>query len=124
MMNELKPEDVMRALECWANGKPCQEECSILDHEEGASCLKLTARSALALLREKDAEIERLRGHLTQLKDRYDICKQNVTIARAEAITEFADRLKARNEKRDGLSFKVVSFDTIDQIAKEMKVKQ
>jgi hypothetical protein len=56
-MNELKPEYVMRALECWASGNPCQEECPILEHEEGASCLKLTIRSALTLLREKDAEI-------------------------------------------------------------------
>lgn len=41
--------------------------------------------------------------------------------ARAEAIDEFVARLKANRERRGDLSFTVVSFDTIDKIAKEMK---
>lgn len=65
-MNELKTEDVMRALECWSSGKPCQEDCPILEHEEGASCVKLTTRNALALLREKDARIEELEAELKE----------------------------------------------------------
>ena len=121
-MNELKPEDVMRALECWASGKPCQEECSILEHEEGASCFKLTARSALALLREKDAEIERL----TKERDRAQaICVEmgklnqaEIAIARTDAITEFAERLKER--MRQVYPADIYDSD-IDQIANELK---
>ena len=39
---------------------------------------------------------------------------------RAKTVRKMQERLKANKVKRDGLSFKVVDFDTIDQIAKEM----
>ena len=142
-MNELKPEDVMKALECWASGNPCQEECSILEHERGASCVRLTAGSALALLREKDAtlemcaetierqdkelaqkdaEIERLTAYNanlicanTDITNRHkDYVEDAERIARAEAITEFAERLKENFE----LSYIIF---LIDKTAKEMK---
>lgn len=56
-MNEMKPEDVMRALEhCgnwWCDGCP---------FENRALCTQKIAKAALALLREKDAEVERLKA--------------------------------------------------------------
>ena len=52
-MNEMKPEDVMRALEAWIydfNGT-AKQFCALCD--------------AITLLREKDAEIERLKNSIT-----------------------------------------------------------
>ena len=132
-MNELKPEDVMRALECWASGKPCQEECLILEHEEGASCLKLTARSALALLREKDAILE-MCAETIERQDK-EIAEKDAEIERlkklhegfttkfkaefkADAISEFAERLKER--MREVYPADIYDSD-IDQIAYELK---
>jgi hypothetical protein len=59
-MNEMKPEDVMKALECWVSKKPCEEDCPILEYEGSHNCLALTMKNALSLLREKDARIKEL----------------------------------------------------------------
>ena len=56
-MNELKPEDVMRALECCTMGVNWCKECPI---GEGERCVTHLAEAALALLREKDARIKEL----------------------------------------------------------------
>ena len=53
-MNELKPEDVMRALECCSRDEECVgEECP---YHAGMFCTTRISQDALALLREKDAE--------------------------------------------------------------------
>lgn len=57
----MKPEDVMEALELC--NTPRSGVCKICPyHEFGASCHTKRNADALALLREKDAEIERLTG--------------------------------------------------------------
>jgi hypothetical protein len=58
-MNELKPEDVMRALECCREDLHMCSVCPLNEHND--FCQEDLHRSALALLREKDAEIERLK---------------------------------------------------------------
>ena len=64
-MNELKPEEVMKALECCASLKYLCEQCPI-DQKKKDDCIcgQFLAKNALTLLREKDAEIERLRMEL------------------------------------------------------------
>ena len=62
-MNDLKPEDVMRALECCSarhcsDSEPSTRDCPLKNDEYCGSTLP---QYALALLREKDAEIERLK---------------------------------------------------------------
>jgi hypothetical protein len=57
-MNELKPEDVMRALECCQSVTPLDcRKCPYKDQTtpEYKSCCNLLVSDALALLREKDA---------------------------------------------------------------------
>lgn len=114
-MNELKPEDVMRALEYWVRNFDGQ----ITDY--------VVLCRALALLREKDAEIERLKAEVAQVRTELNHatnlgCEAYET-ARADAITEFAERLKAcfdtypDNEEAHALYVRSL----VDQIAKEMK---
>lgn len=110
-MNELKPEDVMRALELCNFNAEC-DNCPYVGR-----CWDLN-KDALALLREKDAEIERLTEENKSLRDNTEVIIEMVTIARAEAITEFAERLKAR--MREVYPADIYDSD-IDQIAKEMK---
>ena len=86
-MNELKPEDVTRALdildkmdffqgqragrELW-NDKPFEvQEQDIADFSQGVATVKKVIEASLALLREKDAEIERLEK---ELNDYYRRC--------------------------------------------------
>ena len=59
-MNEMKPEDVMRALEWCSNGYDCKQCFLYGTTRRMESCMAEMMKKALALLREKDAEIERL----------------------------------------------------------------
>lgn len=161
-MNELKPEDVMRALECCANDQACSS-CPLVD--DYSPCATTMAKNALSLLREKDAllaewdakcndyetellgktmdiekfkaccdekdaEIERLTVYNASLRCdnktiaiHHENCVEEAKkTARAEAITEFVDRLKGKTyfPKPYGMA-RVVDEYEIDQIAKEMK---
>lgn len=175
-MNELKPEDVMKALEICADRTQTCYNCPYTDHCNDAH------KDALTLLREKDAEIERLtkerddarsdcaiaeqlhyecKRELEEMsddildsvraeRDRYkaeceqyqsaflkahndaeqerfqckNICeptyKNLLETARAEAIDEFAERLKEAVKYIPWCEYPPV-HNCIDQIAKEMK---
>lgn len=137
-MNELKPEDVMRALERIAS----KANCNHMRHLEGCGCfcirlgknvddmakgrshecnencehfspphIENVLRAALALLREKDAEIERLKAKsqlddvaykslqelydadVKSLSDHITALIETTKNARAEAINEFFERV-------------------------------
>jgi predicted RNase H-like nuclease (RuvC/YqgF family) len=173
-MNELKPEDVMRALECCGQVKFCAT-CPYLDLNNGL-CQEDLQTDALALLREKDAdidvykarvqaknyrieeltqanaeltqtnaekdaEIERLKKHQDTVSsvcnsamEHYDALYEQAkdilkADARADAITEFAERLKQCTECMGECTvdnplaetYSVVREEYIDQIEKEMK---
>lgn len=120
-MNELKPEDVMRALKCWASGKPCQESCPMyeLKCKKGVSCLRLTVNGALALLREKDAEIKRLNKEVDRLSQVVLYHDGQIADARAEAITEFAKELTSELIK--GSIYPVFVKGAIERTEKKLK---
>ena len=129
-MNELKPEDVMRALECClqADGAPdCYKlkcparlgnglcfyeiDCEFNSEEEA---LKKMLADALALLREKDAEIERYKCVIRLLE-------KDVADAKSEAINEFAQKVKTFYHNLSGKTVGGSVEYHIDMIAKEMK---
>lgn len=136
-MNELKPEDVMRAFEL-CNTPRCGV-CKICPyHEFGASCHTKRNADALAILRERGALIEDYRQELGRA--RVALNDANAEIERlealnskllekqskvsAEAIDEFAQRLKLQKTTAFGSQCGVVAFYEIDKIAKEMKGEQ
>lgn len=123
-MNELKSEDVMKALECCTFNPKC-DECPL----GGKDCINLD-QLALALLREKDAEIERLTAYNanlicanTDITNRHkDYVEDAERIARRDTITEFAERLKSEVNGGQFASYKGLEIrNVIDQIVKEMK---
>ena len=138
-MNELKPEDVMRALdildkmdffqgqragrELWFK-KPFEvQEQDIADFSQGIDFVKNLITNALVLLREKDAEIERLRNEkVFALRRLIENIKAN---ARAEAITEFEKKLMEKKchytETEHTFDFDGVTVEDIEQTAKELK---
>jgi hypothetical protein len=80
---------------------------------------------ALALLREKDAEIERLQGAL-KAEERHneltmEMAQKALANARAEAITEFAEKIKTFYHNLSGKTVGGSVEYHIDQVAKEMK---
>lgn len=61
-MNEMKPEEVMKALECCKGGGNACLDCIYFYKAVDTSCAPFLIKDALALIREKDAEIERLKA--------------------------------------------------------------
>ncbi len=157
-MNELKPEDVMRALECCAE-EHCGEWCPFYDE---TPCEAYLAKAALALLREKDAhikmldkdrlgwadeavkaqmqlnekdaEIERLTVNMNgyafttqtlskEFEDYRADVRMEIADTRAEAITEFAERIKKFYANLKGKTVGGSVGYHIDQIAKELRDK-
>ena len=128
-MNEMKPEDVMRALECCVTA-----DHNLCPYKGDWCCDHNLVKDALALLRryqaenaEKDAEIERLTAYNanlicanTDITNRHkDYVEEAQRIARADAINEFAERLKSTLIA--GGIYPVLVKNSIEKIAKEMK---
>ena len=122
--NELKPEDVMRALECCKEyeNDDCPEHCPLYECETCNMPLFVT------ILREKDEEIERLNDLVVEgadyneawVKDNADLRKA-IKTTRSEAITEFAERVKLEFYREFDEIIPSFMADKIDQIAEEMK---
>lgn len=104
-MNELKP-DVIRALECCDFKAEC-DDCPYVGR-----CWDLN-RDAIALLREKDAEIERLNDTLADALVRAEVAK-------VETITEFAERLKRFYSHLGGKTVGGSVEYHIEQVKKEL----
>jgi hypothetical protein len=119
-MNELKPEDVMRALECCHQPVYSCEDCPYFGTTKGnVACSERLAKDALALLREKDAEIEKWQTAFEKEYVRVEHLTRRIETTRAEAIAEFAERLITYyNSLKSGL----VAYH-IEQIAKELREK-
>ena len=155
-MNKMKPEDVIRALECCASGNCIVDNCPLFSWDDGKEIYRCTSdltKEALALLREtidhvkqlrqytqkqsdeitslqmgwsedqervrkildeKDAEIERLYKSLNET------AKEQYINGRADAITEFAERLKKFYAHLGGKTVGGSVEYHIEQIKKEM----
>lgn len=112
-MNKIKPEDVIRALECCIKTQ-CENCCNLGSWHEQWNCMTDLMKKALALLREKDAEIERLKALNKVLKDNNHQCHR---LGYEDAITEFAERLI----KNCDAPHWCVWMSEIEDIANEMK---
>lgn len=125
--------DITKALECCGKGdfRNCQE-CKYLyiEVEETANCNDVLARDALDLITRQQAEIERLKCEMGKLlpKDcaytvQMEVSNKLETQIRAEAVREFAERLKEKSFetiRNYGLTKDVVEVSTINNLLKEM----
>lgn len=121
----MKPEDVMKALECCVvnsncNGCPFWE--GYVTHN---NCLQIAIKNAIALLREKDAEIERL----TRICDSYVLQYGTAVDKEAFLKHERADTVRKMQERlrKEAYPFPcaigveyAVPYCKVDQIAKEI----
>lgn len=114
MNTEMKPKDAMRALECCCINQDCYG-CPMFSEEPIADCNYYVMSCALALLREKDTEIERLNKEVNRLSQ---VVLYNDGMM-VDTIKEFAqiacDRLRTGNMFMD----KSIP-DIINNIADEM----
>jgi hypothetical protein len=126
-MNELKPEDEMRAREALDRIQNfCEEIDYHLPPDEQTGYKMLPdwmivfefLNEAEALLREKDKEIEVLGAELSRYTE--NVAKM-VETARAEAVDEFAERVKKAPDILDVNGYSMIGVDIVELIAEEMK---
>jgi hypothetical protein len=114
----MKPEDIMKALGCCllSNEHQCEEcEKCPLDECPKTICQNLLAYHTLAILREKDAEIERLNKEVDRLSQ--VVLYHDAQMV--DTIKEFAER--ACNGLQTGNIIMDKSIhDIIDRIENEM----
>lgn len=134
MSNEMKPEDVMRSLEEWIynfNGT-AKQFCALCDAiailREKDALIKMLDEDRLGWaeeavkvkmqVNEKDAEIERLKTYIDRFKSGDEHHE-----ARAEAITEFFDRVcKEVEQTPNANEFFINAWKSkFAEIAKEVK---
>ena len=117
-MTEIKltEAETMKVLECCS--KKVAESCAECPLRE-TNCLDISIEQlAIDLINRKNAEIERVTKERDNIIKTYMEVVDAWKITRAEAIKEFAERVKQK------LSFgKYIQADQIDQIAKEMGVE-
>ena len=117
--------EIMKALECCCDRKTirCIKECPLRDFD--GECYTAMKQDILALINRKNAEIEELQiknEHLAVfLAEAYKEIEDKEITARAEAIKEFTERVKA--EFIYGWESIDCSVDDLYQIAKEMGVE-
>lgn len=110
----MKPEDVMKALECCDGSLGGCEKCP--NYKNRFRCM--IKKDALALLREKDEEIERLREEkVVALRSTIENAKAN---ARADTVRKMKDRLINYESYDNGGGNYVVSVCDIRTVAKDM----
>ena len=110
--------EIIKALEIHADNEADCSGCPIYHSDTGETCVYELSQNALDLINRQKAEIERLQSII----DCYEEISGNKK-ARAEAITEFAERLKEKQWSAHttfGMR-EFVEVIVIDQIAKEMK---
>lgn len=131
--------EIMKALECCkmpvgsgaCNHCPLKETREKRVSNEDKSCTTIALENALDLLNHKNAEIAEKDAEIEGLKVKIEIltgwerlmkAESHAPIikkARAEAIKEFAERVKAHSRYPNG----TIYVEYIDQIAKEMGVE-
>lgn len=122
--------EIIEALECCKNGKCITRNCPYSHYPyEGDECHPALAKAALDLINRQKAEIERLKGCVKSEEEVRVIANATVQagigIIKAEAVKEFAERLKEYVESYDvttGYKITIVNAveeETIDNLVKE-----
>ena len=109
--------EIIRALECCYRSYEYCDKCAYFNSGTGSCKLKLL-KDAFYLTNRQQAKIKRLQKY----DEERDIALHSrlIETARAEAIREFAERLKEDLKSNNY----IVSFDRIDNLVKEMAGEQ
>lgn len=117
--------EIIKALECCCVEHACSK-CHYSEHKT-AMCITEIMRDALDLINRQREEIERLKtageeaiSCFNGMESLYNIKCVELKVARAEAVKEFAERLKEDCPAK----LLVIHFDALDNLAKEMVGEQ
>lgn len=106
--------DIIKALECCVTSNGCPD-CPMLGER---NCMRKKDAHSLCLVNRQKEEIERLETELQAMRGAANSLKMHLQTARAEAIKEFAERLK--QTRADLYGIEMVAVGNIDAIAEQM----
>lgn len=128
---ELNREQIIKALEFCSSGGNCincsEDAKNPRLSREG--CMAAQMRDALALITSQEQRIRELTEENKRLRDERDRYKRYYlnhdydrmeADIRADTVRKMQEKLHARKVSYGNITFRVVSLDDIDQIAKEM----
>lgn len=123
----MKPEEIKKALECCAKAKTnedCQKlKCPFFDNAIQmcgvVNSEQVLLANTLDLINQYEAEIEKLEKETKN----FGLIGKLYSEIKAEAIKEFAERLKERYWQEDGCWLNYEICDDIDNLLKEMGVE-
>ena len=126
-MNELKPKDVMMALDKLKYGGHSCHDCKYAkwsgEDRCGLNGCRI-AKAALDLLRKKDAEIERLRAECDRAQaicvEMGKLNQAEIAKARAKTINEFLARAYEKTREMGDLK-PFITIEDLEEIAKILK---
>lgn len=118
----MKDNKIIEVLECCAkmNCKKCPKPDFFKEFTKGLGCNNAICRHALELIKRQQAEIERLTERNFNLSEKGEKVCIALKTAKAEAIKEYAERLKGQ---RNG-DFIFVTVKLLDNLVKEMTEKE
>ena len=131
---ELNRDQIIKALECWASGNPCEGSCCPLFEISPDTCDRWIGRNAIALVKAQAEdytaldeqyrmlyeENERRKDKLCQLNARIYELQLELETAKGQVINKFAERVKKYYSTLSGNTNSNLVAYHIDQIAKEM----
>lgn len=118
-------EQIITMLECWSQPMGCQG-CSLIDNVcfDCGNIPEGVSESILNLINRQKKDIERLNNYKELYEDLKEenletirCIKQSIKSARAEAVREFAEKVKYYADDYNWLE---MTCDHVDEIAKEM----
>ena len=113
--------EIIKALECCTGDEwDICDKCPYQKYKTGRGCTYHILRDTFDLINRQQAEIERLQIRLRKERHQFEDLGKMYSEIRAEAIKEFAERLKKHLKGYGGL-YCVTTMNThIDNLVKEM----
>lgn len=109
-------DEIIHSLKVCSNDGDCSE-CLINPHKGNYGyCTSLAIKAALDLINRQKVKIEGLESNLKFVRGTNRRLIENESVVRAEAIKEFAERLKEEGCFYDSMA----AFESIDTLVKEM----
>lgn len=120
-------EQIVKAMEYCASTKPCKE-CPICNKD---NCAIALTRNAFDLIKRQQAEIERLHEVINGFEEQshkelmeYMRLSEKYETARAEAVREFAERLKKRLDRKHTIYGREYVLRHMQELVIEMTEKE
>lgn len=121
----MKSKDIIKALECCSLFDSYEEcrKCFYAECESEKGCVSELCEDALDLIKNQQAEIEKLKKANERIVINFNIVSKALKTAKIEAYKEFVDKLKEKASKGFWDELAYVDTEQIDDVYEELTEK-